>query len=259
MPAIDQEIEEALKEDVKIKYLAAPTEVFRDASGKIVRLAVQCMELGEPDDSGRRRPIPIEGTVDEIEADTVILAVSQEPDWSMLGSIQAEGSYLNADSWGRTNFEGVWAGGDALGLGLATISIGQGRKAAESIHTHLRGEVPSDSAPKPAIGADHIKLDWYPDKERTERGTLPLEERLARPTEEVDLGITKVAAIEETARCLSCGLCFGCENCWMYCQNSCFKKRADADSGDYYDLDLTLCDGCKKCGEECPCGYIDLI
>jgi glutamate synthase (NADPH/NADH) small chain len=62
-----------VKEDIKIRYLTAPTEVCRDASSKVVGLVVQHMELGDPDDSSRRRPIPIEGAVDEIEADTVIM------------------------------------------------------------------------------------------------------------------------------------------------------------------------------------------
>ena len=98
------------------------------------------MELGEPDESGRRRPIPKFGDIFEMDADTVITAVSQEPDWATLGAIQPEGSWLDVDEWGRTAVEGVWSGGDTLKLGLATISIGQGRKAAESIHAALRDE-----------------------------------------------------------------------------------------------------------------------
>jgi Pyruvate/2-oxoacid:ferredoxin oxidoreductase delta subunit len=77
--------------------------------------------------------------------------------------------------------------------------------------------------------------------------------------DEMDLGITQEQALEETKRCLSCGLCFGCENCWMYCQTSCFKKKKEIEPGEYfYSIDLSKCDGCKKCSEECPCGYLDL-
>ena len=73
------------------------------------------------------------------------------------------------------------------------------------------------------------------------------------------LGITSEQALEESTRCLSCGLCFGCENCWMYCQNNCFKKTKELRPGHYYTVDLGLCDGCKKCAEECPCGFLDMI
>ena len=77
-------------------------------------------------------------------------------------------------------------------------------------------------------------------------------EQMAR----VDLGITQEAAIEETDRCFSCGLCFGCENCWMYCQNNCFAKLTPPQHGAFYKIKLEVCDGCKKCWEECPCGFI---
>jgi len=259
MPAIDREIEEAEEEGINFEYLAAPAKIQRDESGKISGLVVQRMELGEPDDSGRRRPVPIEGDVYEIAAESVIMAVSQEPDWSTLGAIQTSGSWLDVDTWGRTTIDKVWSGGDTLRLGLATISIGQGRKAAECIHAQLRGQEPAEPPALPSVGADRLKLDWYPAKERAERRILPPEERLAKPSEEIDLGITPEEALEETSRCFSCGLCFGCENCWMYCQNTCFKKQPEIKQGSYYYMDLAICDGCKKCWEECPCGYIDAV
>jgi NADPH-dependent glutamate synthase beta subunit-like oxidoreductase len=132
MPAIEREIEEALEEGIKIEFLAAPAKVGRDAGGNLEKLFVQRFELGEPDESGRRRPVAVEGDVHEMEADTLIMAVSQAPDWSALGGgIEVKGNWLEVDPWGRTGMEGVWSGGDTLTLGLATISIGQGRKAAE--------------------------------------------------------------------------------------------------------------------------------
>jgi NADPH-dependent glutamate synthase beta subunit-like oxidoreductase len=259
MPAIAREIEEALEEGIRIEFLAAPARIDRDADGRIKKLSVQRMELGEPDDSGRRRPVPIEGDVYDMEADSVIMAVSQAPDWSTLGAIETKGSWLEVDDWGRTTIEGVWSGGDTLRLGLATISIGQGRNAAECIHATLRGEEPRAPAKKEPIGADKIKLDYYDQKPRAERKILSPEERLARPMDEVDLGITREAALEETTRCFSCGNCFGCERCWMYCQSSVFKKIPDAALGHFYKIDLSTCDGCKKCAPECPCGFLELV
>jgi NADPH-dependent glutamate synthase beta subunit-like oxidoreductase/ferredoxin len=259
MPAIEREIEEALEEKINIEYLAAPVKILRDSDGRLNKLVVQRMELGEPDDSGRRRPVPIEGDVYEMEADTLVLAVSQAPDWSTLGGeFETKGNWLEVDEWGRTGTEGIWSGGDTLTLGLATISIGQGRTAAESIHAKLRG-LESKAAPeRPGVGKDRILLDWYEAKPRAERQVLAPEDRLARPMEEMDLGISREEAVEETSRCFSCGMCFGCENCWMYCQNNCFKKTKELRPGHYYDIDLSTCDGCKKCAEECPCGFLEL-
>jgi Pyruvate/2-oxoacid:ferredoxin oxidoreductase delta subunit len=259
MPAIMREIEEAVEEGVKIEFLVAPVKVIRDDAGKVAKLAVQRMKLGEPDDSGRRRPLPIEGDIYEVEADTLILAVSQQPDWSTLGALQSEGSWLETDEWGHTSIDGVWSGGDVLSLGLATISIGQGRKAAESIHATLRGTEPQVEAKRSPVGSDRIIMDWYDPKPPAERQVLSPEERLANPYDEIDRGIPREAAVEETTRCFSCGQCFGCDNCWMYCQNNCFIRAQDVKPGHYFDIKISLCDGCKKCAEECPCGFLDLI
>jgi NADPH-dependent glutamate synthase beta subunit-like oxidoreductase len=259
MPAIAREIEEALEEGIKIEYLAAPVRVTRDETGAIRALVLQRMQLGEPDASGRRRPVPIEGDVFELPVDTVLTAVSQEPDWKTLGSIAVKGSWIQVDEWGRTGIPGVWSGGDSLGLGLATISIGQGRKAAECIDAVLRGEEPKAPPSRPAVGPERIKMDHYEGKERAERSVRSAEERLARPMDEVDLGITEDQAVLEAARCFSCGKCFDCEKCWMFCQSGCFVKVPEPKLGSYFKVKIELCDGCKKCAEECPCGFLDLV
>lgn len=259
MPAIEHEIDEALAEGINIEFLAAPARIERDESGNIKKVTVQRFELGEPDDSGRRRPVPIEGDLYDIQTDSIIMAVSQKPDWSNLGAIVKEGSWLETDEWGRTGVENVWSGGDALTLGLATISIGQGRKAAESIHAKLQGSEANGGLTLPGIGPDKIKLDWYDPIARSTRQIVPPEERAGKPFEEIDKGVTVDEAVTEASRCFSCGMCFGCDNCWMYCQNNCFKKVDEKSQGNYFTLDISVCDGCRKCGEECPCGYLDLI
>jgi len=256
MPAIEREIEEALEEDINIEYLAAPIEILRDDEGKVRAMIVQRMELGEPDDSGRRRPMPIEGDTYELEVETVITAVSQKPALGALKSDELGDGWLNADDWGATEHDGIWTGGDNINLGIATTSIGQATKAAEAIHTALRGEELPRQLKEEPVGHDKIKLDWYPDAKRAEREVMGPEERLASPTAEVDHGITSEQALEEVARCFSCGKCFGCENCWMYCQSNCFVKELQPTHGHFYKVKLEVCDGCKKCWEECPCGFI---
>ncbi len=259
MPAIGSEIDDAIAEGIRLEFLAAPLRVLRDDEGRVRGIAVQVMGLGEPDASGRCRPVPIEGEVFEIAADTVITAVSQEPDWSALGGGTGSGSWLEIDAWGHTDVANVWSGGDSVRLGLATISIGQGRKAAESIHATLRGIALPTPANTPTIGPEKLKLDFYEKKPRAVRTVLAPAERLARPKEEVDKGASFEDALTEATRCFSCGLCFGCERCWMYCQNNCFKKVTPPGRGHYYKIDLGVCDGCRKCAEECPCGFLDLV
>jgi len=256
MPAIEREIEEALEEGINIEYLAAPIEMLRDEDGHLKAMVVQRMELGEPDDSGRRRPVPIEGDTYELPVETVITAVSQKPDLAAVQSKELGDGWLNADDWGRTEVEGIWTGGDNINLGIATTSIGQARRAAQSIHYYLgKQDVPEQFKREPILHGK-LKLDWYEAKPRADRNVLAPEERLANPHQEIDLGIAPEQALEECSRCFSCGKCFGCENCWMYCQNNCFTRVQQPQHGQFYTIKLDVCDGCKKCWEECPCGFI---
>ena len=107
------------------------------------------------------------------------------------------------------------------------------------------------------IRADKLKIEWYEPIDRTQRQVKSPEDRLANPFDEVDLGLTDEDALVELSRCFSCGQCFGCENCWMYCQNNVFGKVSKPKPGDFFIIkNMGNCDGCKKCWEECPCGFI---
>ncbi len=258
MPAIEEEVVGATEEDVKIEFLAAPSKIVRDGSGKVVTLVIERMKLGEPDASGRRSPVPT-GEFVEYPCDNVITAVSQEPDFATLGGPLSSVRWLEADRWGKTALTGIWTGGDNTNLALATTAIGQGRAAAESIHAALRGMEISEPQKLPDIPATRIKLDFYEAKPRAQRGHVEAGQRLAQPSAPIDLGITKEQCAEESARCFSCGLCFGCERCWMYCTPSCFKKVPEAAVGTYFKIALDTCDGCKKCADECPCGFLDMV
>jgi NADPH-dependent glutamate synthase beta subunit-like oxidoreductase len=258
MPAIEREIEEALEENIHIEFLAAPAKIIRSNGGSVAKMVVQHMELGEPDESGRQRPVPIEGKLSELEVDTVITAVSQSPETDRLGAFQETG-WMDTDEWGKTAVDNVWSGGDNVTLGLATISIGQGRKAAEAMHAALRGEEPVKEIAGPDVGVDKLKLDFYEEADPAERKVLGPEERLSDPNQEIDFGITHEQAVAEALRCFSCGSCFGCERCWMYCTPGCFTKIQGPTPGIYYKVNIDTCNGCKKCAEECPCGFLDMV
>lgn len=143
MPASHKERKAAQEEGVEFTYLAAPT-VFRPGpDGHIKEIVIQRMELGEPDDSGRRRPVPIEGDQYVLEADTAVLALGYWPD-PMLGEHHPE---LDTDKWGlvradeetcTTNLPDVFAGGDAVrGPALVSKAVLDGMHAAETIHAYL--------------------------------------------------------------------------------------------------------------------------
>ncbi len=257
MPAIDREIDEAIEEDINLEYLAAPIEILRDDEGAVRAMVVQRMELGEPDSSGRRRPVPIEGDTYELPIQTVITAVSQKPDLAAMHSEELGDGWLNGDEWGFTGVEGVWTGGDNINLGIATTSIGQARLAALAIDAKLQGKTLAKIEQGEMIRSEKLKLDWYKPIERTQRQVKSPEDRLANPFDEVDLGVTAEDALIECNRCFSCGKCFGCENCWMYCQANVFAAVDPPSLGDFFKIKkIEVCDGCKKCWEECPCGFI---
>jgi NADPH-dependent glutamate synthase beta subunit-like oxidoreductase/Pyruvate/2-oxoacid:ferredoxin oxidoreductase delta subunit len=256
MPAIDSEVEDAFKEDIKIEFLVAPVEVKRE-NGKLKALTVRKMELGEPDDSGRRRPVPIDGSDYDVELDSLIAAISQQPDFEPLGDLKPKDRwYKPADSFKVD--EDLWAGGDVLNLGIAGTAIYHGRRSADAADAVLQGNpIPAEPTLE-VTEPKHLKLEFFEEtKQPAERTKLPEDQWLIKPDEEIDKGITKEQFLEEVTRCFSCGMCFGCERCWMYCTPNCFTKiqKEEAGPGNFYAVDLAKCDGCKKCADECPCGF----
>lgn len=256
MPAIDHEIDEAMEEEVDIVYLAAPAEVLRDESGGLTGVRVQRMELGEPDSSGRRRPVPLEGDAFELPASAVIVAISQEPDWTALDGVMHEHGWVQTARDGLLDAK-TYAGGDVRGLGTASLAIGQGRAAAETAHARQDGTAYPGNGVKPTrTDLPRVKLDLYEAKPRVEIERLPVTDRLADPSRTVSETITEEAFLAEVTRCLSCEACFGCRHCITYCNPGGFVDLPEPTPGQYFRMDLSVCEGCGKCIEVCPCGFL---
>jgi Pyruvate/2-oxoacid:ferredoxin oxidoreductase delta subunit len=213
------------------------------------------MELGEPDASGRRRPVPIEGSEFEIPATAVISAVSQAPDFGGFEVLIEGKDWIKVDGDGATKVEGIWAGGDVTALDLVTTAVGHGRRAAEAIERGFLGTT-AEPDPRAVIQADRMLLDHYTRLDRHEPSAIDPEQRLSSMDLEVNLGLAPDDVIAEAQRCMSCGYCFDCEKCWMYCQDSAIDKPLE--KGALYIFKLQNCTGCKKCAEVCPCGFIEM-
>jgi NADPH-dependent glutamate synthase beta subunit-like oxidoreductase len=255
MPAIREEVEEAIEEGIKIEFLAAPVGFKRE--GDLVT-AMRCirMELGEPDSSGRRRPVPIEGSEFEIPASAIISAISQKPDFGGFESLVDGKTWIDVDGEGKTKVDGIWAGGDVAQLDLVTTAVGHGRRAAEAIERKFLGTEPETDS-MPIIRADRMRLDHYEKQEREQPVSLEVDKRLDSVEVEVNLGLTPEQVIAESRRCMSCGYCFDCEKCWLYCQDQAVDKPLQ--KGQLYTFKMENCTGCKKCAEECPCCFIDML
>jgi len=257
MPAIPAEVADARAEGVEFQFLTSPTRIVRDGS-TITGVETMPMRLGKLDAQGRRRPEPANGNRQTLAADRVIIAVSQAPDWHGLEAILDDGNSLHADQDGRLGI-GLWAGGDDRGAGVAGNAIAQGRLAAESAHAELRNAAaPHRQAQHDAVRKECVQHDYYVDRQRGERPRLSEQQRLTNPNAEIDQTISAEQAYREAMRCMSCGLCFDCQQCFMYCNAAGFTRLADTRPGNYFALALEACEGCGKCVELCPCGYLEL-
>jgi NADPH-dependent glutamate synthase beta subunit-like oxidoreductase len=219
MPANEVEIDAAEHEGVEFLFLAAPVQVKGDEDGNATHLEYLKMELGEPDASGRRRPVPIEGSEALLETDMVITAIGQSPDVSFTERSRKRLAELNTTRWNtidvdpatlQANIPYLFAAGDAAtGPSLVVAAIGGGRRAARSIHQYVMGQ--KVSAQTKELGKDLIAgtvFDSVAGVIKNPRAPMPelsVEERICSFVE-VDQVLTEVSAKGESNRCLSCCL-----------------------------------------------------
>ena len=231
MPANSWEIEAAEKEGIELQILTAPVEVVTK-DGRVSGVRCIKMELGEPDASGRKRPIPIKGSEFVIPADAMIAAVAQAPEISFLDEshgleVTPKGTFAVDPHTLATNRAGVFAGGDvARGPWILIQAIADGRRGALSIDRYLRGVdllTPREQIPLPVVDlsmeeinqmVEEGKVDLTP---RAEIPELPEKERI-QDFREVELVLSEEQAKREAARCLACGICSECHLCVQVCK-----------------------------------------
>jgi heterodisulfide reductase subunit A-like polyferredoxin len=231
MPANEWEIDEALEEGIQLEILTQPMAVLAD-NGHISAIRCVRMRLGEPDASGRRRPIPVEGSEFELPCDAMVAAIAQAPEISFLDPDHG----LEITRWGtfqvnpqtmETNQRGIFAGGDAAaGPGALIEGIAAGRRGALSIDRYLRGVpllTPRELLPLPTTElteaeiAGMIARGEVDTRARVETPRAPATERVG-DFREVELRLSESQALAEAGRCLSCGLCSECYQCVLACK-----------------------------------------
>ena len=254
MPASAEEVRDARAEGVKFRFLSAPTRIVRDGEN-LQKVEVQGMRLGKPDKRRRWKPIPVEGDIDTLPADLVIAAIAQVPDWHGLDAIAAARDWFDTRPDGKLT-DDVWAGGDDRSPGIAGAAIAQGRFAAEAAHAELRDMPPPEPDIREPVDPGSVRTDYYDESQRLEPPHLGAKWRFY-PDKEVVATITSEEALAEASRCMSCGLCFDCEQCFMYCNGAGFTHVTESRPGNYFVLALDACEGCGKCIEVCPCGYLE--
>ncbi len=210
MPADLVEIEEGEEEGVIFKNLTNPLEIIKDENGHIKEVILQCMELGEPDESGRRRPVPIEGKTETIALDNMILAIGQAVDASIFDCDKTKKGAIAYDKETfMTSIPGVFAGGDCGNdqIGIAIEAIADAKKVSEIIDAYLDGETIRYEEPY-FVERDDVTEKTFEDRERLCRPEMPHlspEERKDNFSEIIPDGYTAEEAEEEAHRCLECG------------------------------------------------------
>jgi Pyruvate/2-oxoacid:ferredoxin oxidoreductase delta subunit len=215
------------------------------------------LERMELDDSGFPQPT---GELEELDADSLILALGQEADLSLLdgvAGIEVDDGVVQVDERMMTGHSGVFAGGDMVPAErTVTVGIGHGKQAARCVDAWLRGAAYQHPGRPDVVAFEELNPWYYSDAPRTVRPQLEAVRR--RSTfEEVVGGLDESTAKYEARRCLSCGNCFACDNCFGVCPDNAVIKLDDP--GPYrYEIDLDFCKGCGLCVAECPAGAIEM-
>jgi 2-oxoacid:acceptor oxidoreductase delta subunit (pyruvate/2-ketoisovalerate family) len=283
MPAIAAEVDEALAEGVDIIFLAAPA-ALRHVDGRLAGVECVRMELGEPDSSGRRRPVPMKNQAFSIPADTVLTAIGEDTELAVLpATLPHSNGAVSVDAFGDTETGRYFAGGD-LTAAERTVAdaLGSGKAAAIGIDRWLRwldgDTLPGGPSEELRWGGGAMSMSrWRGDDPVVRRGstnevvgtdalnTSHFEhstrhrDRFAAGGSdprgdfaEVNRGVDLEAALEEARRCFNCGVCNDCELCLIFCPDVAIQRGADGGLA----IDLSYCKGCGVCAAECPRGAL---
>ena len=247
MPAHDFEVEEAIEEGVMMKWLST---IKHTDGGKTI---IEKMEL---DANGQPQPT---GEIEELEADSLVLALGQEVDLSLLDKVpglELAGGVVRVGANMMTGHPGIFAGGDMVPAERnVTVAIGHGKKAARNIDAWLRGEEHKSAAKHELASFEKLNTWYYTDAPKTVRPTLDIIRRQST-FDEVQGGLDENNALFEARRCLSCGNCFECDNCYGVCPDNSVIKLGP---GKRFQFNYDYCKGCGICVSECPCGAIKMV
>ncbi len=247
MPADQGELEEALGEGVTMRWLSTVSS-FED--GRLILEKMRLNQQGFPEPTGE---------LEELDADSLVLALGQDTDLSLLDhapDVAVEDGVVEVVPTMMTGEDGVFAGGDTVpSERTATIAIGHGKRAACGIDSYVCAREPVKSERHGLATFDRLNTWYYSDAPHIRRPELELARRQSS-FDEVVGGLTEENALFEARRCLSCGNCFECDNCFGVCPDNAVIKLGPSLR---YEFDYDFCKGCGICAQECPCGAIDMV
>ena len=247
MPAHDFEVEEALQEGVLIKWLST----IKQAGDS--QITVEKMKL---DTNGFPQPT---GELETLAADSVVLALGQDVDLSLLEGVpglEVQDGVAKVGTDMMTGHAGIFAGGDMVPAErTVTVGIGHGKKAARNIDAWLGGARYTPAPKHEPATFERLNTWYYSDAPKT---VLPVLDIIRRQStfDEVVSGLDESNALYEARRCFSCGNCFECDNCYGVCPDNAVIKLGP---GKRFEFNYDYCKGCGICVSECPCGAIRMV
>jgi len=259
MLAQEDEVVDAIEEGASLFNGTMIDKVEKAADGSLL---LQCIRVALDPDAppGEFRPIAKEGGDFTLEADSVLVAIGQDADLSVLGdAVEAAGGIVKVDA-GQAAGAGIYAGGDVATMNrYVSVAVGDGKKAARSMATALGvGDVEpvEEYTLAEAVTSEEINTYYFPEIEPTERQKAPVAERMS-DFRETRTGLSFAEAAQETVRCMSCGTCIECDNCFVFCSDMAVTKEPDTEL--HYSVLKQYCKGCGLCAVECPRGCIIMI
>ena len=254
-----EDLAQARDEGVRFRPNHALVRVLTDADGNVRGAVLAEARLGKSED-GAIRPEITAGTEFEVACDTILVAIGQVQVLDWLPADCAERGLVNADEHGRLAHPGgvVFTGGDAMrGPSMVVDALGDGKRAARDIDRVLSAEPLRPEDPVEVMPYEKLNTAYFRHAPRTEPPLAPAAARRTSQVTEVTLAYSREQALAEADRCMSCGVCNGCDNCYIVCPD--VSVLRDARQNGHYSIRTHYCKGCLVCVQECPTGCLERV
>lgn len=252
---VPEDLEQAKAEGVQFKTNSACARILGEDGA--VTGAVLCEAHLAKDEEGNVAPQMTPDTEYEVECDTVMIAIGQVQHLDWIPDHLLDGGLLKADSYGRLE-DNIFAGGDIIrGPAMVVDALGDGKRAARNIDKALKTVELAPDAPVEVMPYERLNTAYFPHAPRIDAPLTPPEERIRDQEIEVTLGYTQEQVITESDRCMSCGVCNGCDNCYIVCPD--VSVMRDTRENGAYSIRTKYCKGCLVCVQECPTGCLEKV
>ncbi len=254
-----EDLAQARDEGVRFRPNRALVRVLTDADGNVRGAVLAEARLGKSED-GAVRPEITAGTEFEVACDTILVAIGQVQVLDWLPADCAERGLVNADEHGRLAHPGgvVFTGGDVMrGPSMVVDALGDGKRAARDIDRVLSAEPLRPEDPVEVMPYEKLNTAYFRHAPRTEPPLAPAAARRTSQVTEVTLAYSREQALAEADRCMSCGVCNGCDNCYIVCPD--VSVLRDARQNGHYSIRTHYCKGCLVCVQECPTGCLERV